>query len=86
MDFQIPTNHLFITSISNTKTIANQKWKFSNPAEFSNSSFIITGERVKPISNKMTTMIRGVNRKLIFDNNPLTDNSNKSTPPMATDV
>ena len=85
-DFQTPENFLFIMSISSTKVIANQKWKFSIPVEFSNKRFIITGASVSAMSNKITTMIRGVKRKLILDNNPLTANRNKKTPPIATEV
>ena len=61
--------------------MANQKWKFSKPTEFSKSKFSMTGARVKPINNSIVTMIRGVNKKLIFASNPLTANSNKNAPP-----
>ena len=72
--------------MSVTNVMENQKWKFSKPVEFSNNRLIMTGANVKPMSNKITTMIRGVNKKLIFANNPLIDKSNKNAPPIATDV
>ena len=69
MDFQIPFNNLLAKIIAKANNKAKNKWNKTDefPAKIKRR---ITGDRVKEIRHRITTMIRGVNTACKRDNKP----------------
>lgn len=85
MDFQIPFNNLLAKIIAKANNKAKNKWNKTDefPAKIKRR---ITGDRVKAIRHRITTMIRGVNTACKRDNKPEKASKVSIPPPIISEL